>query len=218
MTTMMLLTAFLGGSLLKDAAAAPLTRAHDGRGVCKAAVRVSLSAETRLETALSALVSDDTLTQDQADAILDQLFDPRFTAQTDETAPTSIADGDRRDCRGAVADRAWRCAASAQFAQATIDAVTVLLGLDASDIMARLAAGESLAQIADAEGVARTDLVTALHTGTILRLDAAEAAGAITPEERADREAASLIRIESLIDRDRADRPTSSSNATPATT
>lgn len=212
-TTLMLLAAHIGGSLLRDAAAAPRDRGRDGRGLCALSVKIALAANARLDTALSGLVADGTLTQDQADAVVSRLTDPDLG-----TSPSTPATTDAGTRREIAANRAARCAAAAQNARATAEAVSALLGLEPSEIRARLAAGESLAEIADSEGVSRGDLIAALQTGALARLDAAEAAGALTAEDRAAREAASLTRIESLIDISRGDRRIPEPASTPPAT
>lgn len=216
-TTLMVLTALIGGAVLREAAAAPRERFRDRPGVCAPAARIALGLESRLDARLSDLVADGTLTRDQADAVVASLTNPDAIAPiaTDST-PTSTADSDRTR-RQIAAARAERCAAAAQNAQATVQAVSDLLALDPPEVADRLAAGESLAEIAESEGVSRSDLISALQTGVTARLDAAEAAGSLTPEDRATREAATLTRIETLIDRHRGDR-LPETDATPPTT
>jgi len=210
----MLVSALIGGTVLREAAAAPRDRLHGHHGVCAPAARIALGLESRLDARLSDLVADGTLTQDQADTVVASLTTPDAIdpVATDST-PTSTDDTDRTR-REIAAARAERCAAAAQNAQATVQAVSDLLGLDLPEITGRLAAGESLAEIAESEGVSRADLISTLQTGVTARLDAAEAAETLTTEDRATREAAALTRIETLIDRHRGDRL----NETDATT
>ena len=171
------LATLLGITGLSQVSAAP-DRGRDSRGeLCADAARMTFRVLEHLDATLVDLVADGTLTQEQAD-----------------TVAASLTGGDADDATG-------RCAGIAQSVNATMQAVTDLVGLEWSDIRDRLQAGESLADIAESTGVSRDELIDAFLTGVTERLDDAEADGRITPEERAEREEAALARIERLIDR-----------------
>jgi hypothetical protein len=176
-TAFLLLAALLGFAGWSWASAAP-DRGRDTRAeLCANAARITFRALEHLDATLDDLVTDGTLTQEQAD-----------------TVAASLTDGDTDGAAG-------RCAGIAQSVRTTIESVTDLLGLELTEIRDRRKAGESLAEIAESAGVSRDELIDAMLTGVTERLDAAEADGRITPEQRAEREEAARARIERHIDR-----------------
>lgn len=172
-----LMVALLGNAGLSGASAAP-DRGRDNRDErCADAARITFRALENLNATLEELVADGTLTQEQAD-----------------TVAASLTDGNPDG-------RPGRCAGVARSIQTTIESVSDLLGLEWNVIRDRLQAGESLAEIAESSGISRDELIDAMLTGVDERLDTAEAAERLTPEERATREEAARARIERLIDR-----------------
>lgn len=126
----------------------------------------------RLGEVLAPLVQDGTITQAQADAVVEALL---------EAGPMR---GHGFGFRGDVAE-----------------AVTEVLGLDADEIRSRLADGQSLADIAEAQGVAAEDLVAAIVAAHQERLDAAVEAGRLSEEEAAERAEDMAERATEMIER-----------------
>ena len=197
--TALLVLATLVGFAGLSAASAAQDRGRDSRGeLCADAARMAFRALGHLDATLEDLVADGTLTQEQADTVTASLTNGDPDAVTEsETAPGP----------------AVRCAGIAQSVRATMQTVSDLLGLELTEIRERLNGGESLAEIAESTGVTRDELIATLQAPVTERLDAAEEAGRLTPEERAEREDAALARIDRRIDRQRGGEPESNIDA-----
>lgn len=129
---------------------------------------------------LAGLVSDGTITQDQADAVAGTLA---------EAAPTGRGHG--HSGPGAVGD---------VLRQGLATAATTL-GLEEDVLRERLVAGETLGEVADAEGVDRGDLVAALVTEAETALAERATAGDLTQAEADEISGGLTDRITGGLDR-----------------
>jgi hypothetical protein len=118
---------------------------------------------TALKSALAGLVTDGTLTQQQADEVATTL---------DRTLP-----------RGGFGHGGHR--------GADLDAAAAAIGVPPEELRTALANGETLAQVAQGEGVSQATLVDRLVTAEEARLAAAVEAGRLT-QSQADRMSADL--------------------------
>lgn len=200
-TALLVLAALVGFAGLPAASAAQ-DRGRDSRGeLCADAARITFRALSHLDATLADLVEDGTLTQEQADIV---------TASLTGGGPDAVTASET------ATGPAARCAGIAQSVQATMETLSVLLGLEWTEIRERIQSGESLAEIAESSGVSRDELIAALLAPVTERLDDLEEAGRLTAEERAEREDAALARIERQIDRHGAGETESGSgDATP---
>ncbi len=131
-----------------------------------------------IKSALSGLVTDGTLTQDQADKVATTL---------DEKLPEG------RGGRGGMPGENLAAAAKA-------------LGLTETELRAELKDGKSLAAIAKAEGVSTDTLVKALVAAAEAKLDAAVKADKITQEQADKRKETLTERITESINNVRPER------------
>ena len=170
--------------------AGPALAASDGTGTGTA----SSSDVTRITEALAGLVTDGSITQEQADEV----------ATTLDAADLGGGPGDGHGGgRGGGADLA---------------AAATVLGMTEDDLRSALEAdGATLATVADAQGVAVDTLVDALVTAGQERIDQAVTDGEMTQEQAderlADLETRITERVDSATD-DRPERPTDSSQDT----
>lgn len=125
-----------------------------------------------LRGALDELVTDGTISAEQADAVADHLVDQAGN-RAGNRAGDRVRDGrqDRRSDRVAT--------------------ISELLGLDADTLRTELQDGATLAEIAEANGVSSDDLVDALVAEAMGRIDVAVENGRID-QEAADERAADL--------------------------
>lgn len=131
-------------------------------------------AATRLAEVLAPLVTDGTITQAQADAVIDAIEAAR---------PMGGHGSGHHGMRGGV----------------HLDAAATALGLDAEELRDRLVAGETLAEVAAAEGVTVDALVAAIVADIVEELDAKVASGDID-QARADEVEATLTdRVTAMV-------------------
>lgn len=207
------LLALLGVGLFASATTvgAASLRPHRGRDrhPCAGIAAVTAAASAHVDDVLTDLVAEGIISQDQADTIQERLAEP--------SAPDAAA-MPAADTSTPVRDRVARCAVLAANAQDLTQAVSDLIGLDATEIRARRADGESLAEIAATQGVSRDELIATIQIELEANLDEAEANGWITPEEHEERLANLADRIAALVDHHRGDHRNATPAATPATT
>ena len=122
-----------------------------------------------LGDALAPLVDDGTITQDQADAVIDAIHDARPVAR--------------------MIDR--------HFPYGT--ALTDVLGIEPAELREALAGGQTIAEVAEANGVPVDDVVAALVAEAQEHLDAAVADGHLTQEEADEKAADLTERITAMV-------------------
>lgn len=168
-------TAALGLGGLAVVATSPLGIA----GAQGAPATTESGGQGALGTALDALVADGTLTQEQADAVVDAVRDERR--------------GDRETRRARRSE--------------TLAAAAEAIGSSPRDVRSALRDGTSLAAQAEAAGVDRQVVDDAVTASITAHLDDAVASGAIT-EERAAKVTAKLDRVvDRILDADGSQRP-----------
>ena len=136
--------------------------------------------EAQLKTILAGLVTNKTITQAQADAILAAVTAARAAHEADEDQGQSGNDGFKR--------AQW-------VAQEALIAST--LGMDTATIRARLVAGETLGAIA---GAKKAILITALVADATKNIDAAVTAGKLTAAQAVTQKAGLVAEITAAVD------------------
>jgi hypothetical protein len=136
----------------------------------------------RIKEALSGLVGDGVITQDQADRVADTLNGSDALGPRHGHGPGGHGHG------GFGAGIALEAAAEA-------------LGITEDELRAALADGSTLADVAEEQGVARDTLVDALVAAATERLDQAVTDGRITAERRDEIVAELPERIADAVDR-----------------
>ena len=128
-----------------------------------------------LSDALAPLVEDGTIDQSQADAVIDAI---------QEAKPDGFGEGRRG--RGHAAHVGG-------------EAVTDLLGIEASELRELLADGQTLAEIGEANGVSVDQLVDALLSEVTERLDTAVENERLTEDEAAEKLAEATEQAEARV-------------------
>ncbi|HWG92642.1 MAG TPA: hypothetical protein VNU66_00250 [Mycobacteriales bacterium] len=145
---------------------------------------------TRIAEALSGLVSDGSLTQEQADEVATVLA---------ERMPHPGAGHGHGHGRGHGGPGRH------------LDAAAEALGISRDELRTALRDGQSLAEVAEANGVERQALVDALVAAASEHLDEQVAEGDLTQEQADERKAELAERVEEMVDRAgppaRGDRP-----------
>ncbi len=157
---------------------------NDCRMTGQAAAKIGDKMTKRVDDALASLVSDKTLTQDQADAVADRIRSVDTPAN------------------GAFAD----CDVSRLGPGDVVETVTGVLGIDPKELRSLLADGKSLAEIAADRGIERAKLVTALEDAIIARIDAARAGTPVADETAAQLRDRVATAVDRLVDAHRGDR------------
>lgn len=137
----------------------------------------------RISDALSGLVTDGTITQEQADAVASTL---------DEALPQRGWGGPG----GPAGPGGWGGRGVA------FDVAAEALGVTEDELRSQLRAGESVADVAAAEGVPVEDVVSALVAEARERLAAAVTDGRLTQAEADERAADLEARVTELVQRD----------------
>ncbi len=150
--------------------------AHRTAGMAKGGCLGVLAAGSTLNTALSDLVKDGTITQTQADAV---------QAKVGTDAGKGI-----KACEGLALLKAAGVG----------HAVQTLLGLDGKTIRADFAAGQSLTEIAATKGVDRAKLVSTIETSLNAELDKLVTDGKISTDRAAILKTDVATRVEKAVD------------------
>ena len=178
-----LFAAFAGGA----------SAAHgDAKMTAKGGCIGTLMAGNHLDTALSELVKEGTLTQAQADAVKAKV--------------------------GADASKGEKACAGLALLKASGvgNAVETLLGLSAKEIRADYGAGKSLTEIAQTKGVDRAKLVSTIETAINAELDQLVTDGKISAAQAATVKTNVADRVEKAVDAHKSDRK--AGGATPVAT
>ena len=133
-----------------------------------------------MDSVLSALVANGTITQTQADSIKSAI-----TAAAGARGEDRF--GKKMGPKGSMnADR-----------QATEELIATTIGVDVATIRSRLAAGESLATIA---GAKKADLISVLVAEATKRIDAAVTAGKLTAKQAVEKKASLTAHVTEEIE------------------
>jgi hypothetical protein len=200
------LTIGVAGGLLAGTAAGlvfgvpGLTSASSDSGVTAAVVQQTDEPDpadappemgSRLREALQPLVDDNTITAEQADAVVTQLMENR---------PDRGEFGEGHGPGG-------RHGGPGMFGRGMDAAVlTDLLGLDQQELMTQLRDGKTLAEIATEQNVDPQDVVDALVAEATTRLDQAVTDGRIDQAEADQKLADATTRITDMVNNGRPDR------------
>ena len=144
-----------------------------------------------VKAALAGLVSDGTLTQEQADAVAERLRKAGVKGPADSRGPHHL--------RGPQLPHGPHLDAIPGALKAGLETAAKALGLTETQLRQALRDGDTLAQVAKEHGVAVNTLVDALVTAATERIDAAVADGGLSTA-RADKIKADLReRITELV-------------------
>jgi len=169
---------------------------NDCRMIGQAAAKIGDKMTKRVDDALTSLVADTTLTQAQADAVVDRI----------RSADTAI--------NGSFAD----CDVSRLGPGDVVDAVTEVLGIDPKELRSLLADGKSLAEIAADRGIERASLVAVLQDAIVARIDEARAGTPVAGETATQLKDRVTTAVDRLVDAHRGDRHSGRrSDGTPTT-
>ncbi|MCH7790327.1 MAG: hypothetical protein IH940_12945, partial [Acidobacteria bacterium] len=141
-----------------------------------------------LEDALAPLVEDGVLTQQQADAVVEQL---------QEVREENGHDGPRGKRFGPAGNRA----------DLLDETVTDLLQITSEELIAQLREGASLAEVAEANGVDPQTLIDEMVDAAQERIDESVAAGEISESEATERSAKVSEHITARVNGEIGDRP-----------
>jgi polyhydroxyalkanoate synthesis regulator phasin len=179
-TTALLLTGALGlGAGVTGLVVAPAVAATTSSQA--PAADVAPERVSRIADALSSLVDDGTLTQEQADRVA--------TTLAEQLPGRGPGGGPGHGGRGHRLGAVLETAAGA-------------LGITVEELRTALAGGQSLAGVAEAQGVQRQALVDALVAAANARVDEHLAEGDITQEQADARRAEVAERVDALVDRE----------------
>lgn len=135
---------------------------------------VVAEAVAQLTEQINTAVSDERLTQEQADQLLANL-EANVTAIVNGEMPLSLGEGfGGREGRG-------------EQRQALMDSITEATGLTAQELLAQLREGKTLAEILTENGADVTAFIDQVIAEAETHLDEAVAAGRLTEEEKAER-------------------------------
>lgn len=176
--------ALAGGALLVPAVASAQTADPGSR----------LSA---LREALAGLVTDQTITQEQADAVAERL---------DEALPAGRGPGHNGPGHRGPGHRGgghgpWGGPRAHGALHLAADALAEAAGATVEELRTAFRDGTTLAELAESNGVERDELVRRLVAAAQERLDAAVADERLTQEQADERAAGLAERIERLVDR-----------------
>lgn len=141
---------------------------------------------SRLGEALAPLVTDGTLTQEQADKVVETL-----------TSSGTFGGGHGRG-RGGPGGRGGGVG---------LEAAATALGLSSDDLRSELKAGTTIAEIASEKGVELSKVTAAMLAAQQTKLAEAVASGKITQEQADERLDGAEARITALVNGERPERP-----------
>lgn len=173
----------------------PFVSAQDGTATTRVAApdrAAQPDPKARLQATLQPLVDDGTLTQAQADKVIDALIAAR--GKHADGAPNDGPEGHRGPARG-------------RFGMPRLEAAATALGMNADELGSQLRSGTTIKDIAASKGIDPQAVIDAVIADQRTRIDQAVKDGRITQAQADERIAEMTSRITAFVNGDLPPKP-----------